>query len=71
MTATPIFRAGLPNFSWYNMPKRGKTLPDDHKIYHMSIQYANIFHSKAFQKYQSGDFFVNVPYGLFRKNFKK
>jgi hypothetical protein len=32
--------AGLPDFSWYNIPKRGK-VPNDHKIYQNSLKYIN------------------------------
>jgi hypothetical protein len=49
--------SGLPDFSWHNIPKRGKIyqiitpLPNDHKIYlkifQMSIKQTGIFHSKA------------------------
>jgi hypothetical protein len=30
---------GLPDFSWYNMPKRGKTIPNTHKIYQIVTYY--------------------------------
>jgi hypothetical protein len=38
--------AGLPDFSWHNIPKLGKiyqlttTLPNDHKIYLMAVKYS-------------------------------
>jgi hypothetical protein len=37
--------AGLPDFSWHNIPKRGKiylittTLPNGHKILQMAVKY--------------------------------
>jgi hypothetical protein len=31
-TPTIAFNAGLPDFSWYNVPKRGKHIPNDCKI---------------------------------------
>jgi hypothetical protein len=30
---------GLPDFSWYNVPKWGKTIPNNHKIYQITIKY--------------------------------
>jgi hypothetical protein len=30
--------AGLPDFSWYNIPKTGKKLPNDHKMYQIAIR---------------------------------
>jgi hypothetical protein len=31
---------GLPDFSWYNTPKRGKIhIQNDHKIYQMAVKY--------------------------------
>jgi hypothetical protein len=33
--------SGLPDFSWYNTPKREKIKPYDHKIYPTAIKYAN------------------------------
>jgi hypothetical protein len=55
--------AGLPDFSWHKIPKRGKYIPNYHKIYQilssipnsckidqMSIQYTNIFHYKTLQR---------------------
>jgi hypothetical protein len=29
----------LPDFSWYNIPKGRENIPNDHKIYQMTIQY--------------------------------
>jgi hypothetical protein len=53
-------RTGLPNFSWYNKPKRGKiyqmttkcnkwplNLPIGSKIYQIAIKYTNIFQYKT------------------------
>jgi hypothetical protein len=34
------FFAGLPDFSWYNTPKR-PNVPKGWEIYQMAIQYAN------------------------------
>jgi hypothetical protein len=30
---------GLPDFSWCNIPKRGKNMPNSHKKYQMSTTY--------------------------------
>jgi hypothetical protein len=30
---------GLPDFSWYNIPKLGKNIQNDHKLYHMATDY--------------------------------
>jgi hypothetical protein len=38
----------LPDFSWHNIPKRGKiyqittTLPNGHKIYQMTVKYSKL-----------------------------
>jgi hypothetical protein len=32
------YKAGLPDFSWFKIPKRGK-IPNDHKLYQMAIKY--------------------------------
>jgi hypothetical protein len=31
--------SGLPDFSWYSIPKRGKNIPNNHKIYQMAPNY--------------------------------
>jgi hypothetical protein len=54
--------SGLPDFSWHNIPKRGKiyqitkALPKDYKIYQITVKYTkiavkytNIFHYKSVQ----------------------
>jgi hypothetical protein len=54
--------AGLPDFSWYNIPKRGKiyqitikytkwpqNIPNCRKVDPMAIKYSNIFHCKTLQ----------------------
>jgi hypothetical protein len=54
--------AGIPDFSWCNIPKLGKIYQKDHKIfkmipeyenahkiYQMALIYSNNFHSKDFQ----------------------
>jgi hypothetical protein len=44
-----VTSAGLPDFSWYNIPKREKytkwlqNIPNGYKIYQMAIKYTNIF----------------------------
>jgi hypothetical protein len=67
-------KSGLPDFSWDNIPKRGKIyqitikctkLPQDIpkccQIFQMDINYTNSFHSKALQNL---DFwFENIPSG--------
>jgi hypothetical protein len=58
-------KSGLPDFSWCNIPKRGKSIPNNLKMYpmatkytihiatqyvdQMDIKYTNIFHCKALQ----------------------
>jgi hypothetical protein len=54
-----LLKAGLPDLPRYNIPKRGKNIPNDHKTYlsaingpykyKMTLKWTNIFHSKAFQ----------------------
>jgi hypothetical protein len=40
--------SGLPDFSWYTLPKRGNNnFKNSHKINQMSIKYSNIFHCKT------------------------
>jgi hypothetical protein len=53
--------AGLPDFCWYNLPKTGKNIPNDYKMYQMAvpntyipncqmyIERTNFSHSKAFR----------------------
>jgi hypothetical protein len=54
------YETGLPDFSWYNIPKWGnmyqatlkytnwpQQIPTSHKIDHMAIKSTNIFHYKA------------------------
>jgi hypothetical protein len=36
------FNSGLPDFSWYNRPKREKYVPNEHRKYQMAIQYTNV-----------------------------
>jgi hypothetical protein len=31
--------SGLPDFSWYKIPKRGKNKPNYYELYQMSIKY--------------------------------
>jgi hypothetical protein len=33
------FAAGLPDFSWYDIPKRGKNIPNNYKIYPTAAKY--------------------------------
>jgi hypothetical protein len=35
----PFTPAGLPDFSWYMIPKNRKNVPNYHKMYQMVIQY--------------------------------
>jgi hypothetical protein len=50
-----VLGAGLPDFAWYNIPKREKLtkisqiIPKGHKQYQMAKKYSNISHSKALQ----------------------
>jgi hypothetical protein len=32
-------RPGLPDCSWYKIPKQGKSIPNDNKLYQMTIKY--------------------------------
>jgi hypothetical protein len=34
-----LVEPGLPDFSWHNSPKRGKNIPNGHKIYQMATKY--------------------------------
>jgi hypothetical protein len=51
---------GLPDFSWYNIPKTGipTDLPNVHKTYQMAIKYTNIFHFKILQNLPKLGFLV-------------
>jgi hypothetical protein len=31
--------SGLPDFSWYMIPKLGKNVPNEHIMYHIVIEY--------------------------------
>jgi hypothetical protein len=68
--------SGLPDFSWSNIPKRGKiyqitiqftkwqrNIPNGRKIDQMASKYTNIFHCKSPPKYtQIGIYgFKNMP----------
>jgi hypothetical protein len=33
--------SGMPDFPWYKIPKRGKNIPIDHKIYQIAVKYTN------------------------------
>jgi hypothetical protein len=50
-------RTGLPDFSWYMIPKQAK-VPDGHKISQITINYINIFPSKALQNLPKLKFLV-------------
>jgi hypothetical protein len=52
---------GLPDFSWYNKPKRGK-IPNYHKFYQMAINYANAFHWKTLQNLPKFESFKNLDF---------
>jgi hypothetical protein len=44
--------------------KRGKNIPNNHKVYQMAIKYANIFHRNTLQNLPYWDFwFENMPSG--------
>jgi hypothetical protein len=64
-----IFKAGLPDYSWYMIPKPEKiyqmntkcakwlqTIPNVCKIIQMGIKYIKIFQSEALQIYPNWDF---------------
>jgi hypothetical protein len=34
-----LMETGLPDFSWYNIPKRRKIMPNNHKMYQMATKY--------------------------------
>jgi hypothetical protein len=40
MSETAMSKTGLPDFYWYNIPKWGKDIPNNHKIYRMASKYA-------------------------------
>jgi hypothetical protein len=51
--------AGLPDFSWQNIPKWGENIPNEHKIcIPNNITYTNLFHSKALQNIADWGFLV-------------
>jgi hypothetical protein len=66
------WRAGLPDFSWHNIPKGGKIyqiittspnghniyIPNDRKIFQVTIKYTIIFHSKALKNLPKLGFLV-------------
>jgi hypothetical protein len=72
MTATKEWlRTGLPDLSWYNIPKRGKlyqmtikytkwphNTPNDHKMDQMAIKHTNIFRFKLLQNLPKLGFLV-------------
>jgi hypothetical protein len=62
---------GLPDFSWNNIPKQGKSyqiataLPNDHarnriirNIFQIAIKYINLFYSKGLQNLSKLGFLV-------------
>jgi hypothetical protein len=64
-------QVGLPDFSWYMIPKPEKMYQGEHKLYQMvknvpnvckifqrAIKYINIFQSKALQKLTKLEFLV-------------
>jgi hypothetical protein len=70
-------RPGLPDFSWYNKPKRGniyqiiikytkcqQNVPNGRKIDQMAIIYTKIFHCNSLQNLAKvGFWFENMPSG--------
>jgi hypothetical protein len=55
----------LPDFCWYNKPKRGKyikttNIPNVQKIHQIALKYTKIFHSKVFKKYLEQYFGTNI-----------
>jgi hypothetical protein len=66
---TIVDNPGLPDFSWFNVPKREKILKIHkiHKIYqntkyHMTRTDKKMYNSKYFQIYQNWDFwYANIP----------
>jgi hypothetical protein len=51
-------RPGLPDLSWHNIPKPRKIYQNGRTVYQMTIQYTNIFHSKALQNLRKLGFLV-------------
>jgi hypothetical protein len=55
----------LPDFSWYNIPKREnihkwpQTMPKGHEIYEMPIKFNNIFHCKTLPSGSPAHIFSN------------
>jgi hypothetical protein len=42
LRSTKTLKSGLPDFYWYNIPKRGENMPNNHEIYRKAtkcIQY--------------------------------
>jgi hypothetical protein len=66
----PQLRSGLPDFSWYNIPKRGKynklllNIPNGHKIYQIALKYTNNFHRKPLLKFTQIAIFGQKIYHL-------
>jgi hypothetical protein len=67
----PEYEAGLPDFSWHNIPKQEKiyemainytnwpqNIPTGHKIDQNIIKYTNIFHCKVHQNFPKLGFLV-------------
>jgi hypothetical protein len=68
-----LFRTGLPEFSWYVLPKPGKmcqintkctkwseNFPNVRKVIQMVIKYVNIFQSRALKNYPNWDFCLKM-----------
>jgi hypothetical protein len=71
LAARRCFQSGLPDFSWYSIPKWGEiyhmarkytkgpeNIPNGSKIDHMARKYTDSFHSKTLQNVPKFGFFV-------------
>jgi hypothetical protein len=58
-----FFFAGLPDFSWYNIPKREK-IPNSHKIYQSATKYTKVQQNipKCNKIYQSATKYTKLQY---------
>jgi hypothetical protein len=61
-----FFTIRVPDFSRYNIPKRGEInqiatkLPNGFGMYQMAKEYTNLFHSKHFKIYPNWDFGLKI-----------
>jgi hypothetical protein len=56
--------AGLPDFSWFNIPKQALMYPKQSKMYQNGGKYTNVFHCKTLPKCTQIGIFVLKIYHL-------